>query len=212
MIIPLGNANKIDSFQTGFITEVSESRKVYQTIGLDNIIDYSIFEKAYNGYKLIEKEREILTIVDFSQPSTHERCYIIDIQNQKLLFRTHIAHGRNSGDNYATKFSNKPGSYKSSLGFYRTESTYTGKNGYSLILEGLEPGINDRAKERAIVIHGAPYCDPQIIKYAGRLGRSLGCPAFPVELAKPIIDTIKEGSLLFIYADNSDYLNNSKYI
>lgn len=212
LIIPFGNSYKIDSFEREFITETSEVMTLYQSIGLDGDIDYTLFEKAYNGYKSIEKEREILTIIDFSKPSTQERCYVIDISDQKLLFKTYVSHGRNSGENYATKFSNKPGSYQSSLGFYKTENTYTGKNGYSLILEGLEPGINDKAKERAIVIHGAPYCDPEVIKYSGRLGRSLGCPAFPTKLAKTIIDTIKDGSLLFIYADNSDYLNNSRYI
>lgn len=162
------------------------------------------------GYRKLEtKNREILTLIDFSKPSTEERLYIFDIKNKTLLFSSHVAHGRNSGDNWAVSFSNENGSHKSSLGFYATENTYEGKNGYSLVLKGLEKGINDRAKERAVVMHGAHYANPASISSMGRLGRSYGCPSIPEALAKPIINTIKNGTLLFIYAENVDYMTKS---
>ena len=123
-----------------------------------------------------------------------------------------MSHGKNSGEKYATSFSNVSGSLKSSLGFYMTEGTYEGKNGYSLVLEGLEKDINDKAKERAIVMHGAAYSNPSVIAGAGRLGRSFGCPAVPQALAKPIIDKIKGGALIYIYADNPDYFEHSSIL
>ena len=123
-----------------------------------------------------------------------------------------VSHGKNSGGNYATSFSNENGSHKSSLGFYLTENTYQGRNGYSLILNGLEKGINDLAKQRAIVIHGASYSDPSVAASSGRLGRSFGCPALPVSVSKPIINTIKNGTLLFIYANDKNYLTQSSIL
>ena len=123
-----------------------------------------------------------------------------------------VSHGRNSGELYAKNFSNKPSSYKSSLGFYKTAETYHGKHGLSLRLDGLEKGFNDLARPRAIVIHGADYAREEFISAAGRLGRSLGCPALPSELSKEVIELIKEGSLLFIYGEDQDYLSNSKLI
>lgn len=183
---------------------------LYREMKLENILNYEAFLQAIAGYNKIEKKKkEIITVIDFTRPSTEKRFYVLDLKHKKLLFHTLVSHGKNSGGNYATSFSNQNGSYKSSLGFYRTENTYQGKNGYSLILEGLEKGINDRAKERAIVVHGAPYSNPSVIASGGRLGRSFGCPALPQALSTPIINTIKGGSLLFIYANNSDYLSQS---
>lgn len=128
-----------------------------------------------------------------------------------MLFSSLVAHGKNSGEMYATSFSNENGSLKSSLGFYLTESTYQGSNGYSLILNGLEKGINDHARERAIVMHGADYADPSVISGGRRLGRSFGCPAVPRALSRPIIDAIKGGSVMFIYAETPDYLAQSSF-
>lgn len=183
---------------------------LYREMQLENILNYEAFRQAMIGYnKLEKKKKEFLTIIDFTKPSTEKRFYVLDLANKQLLFHTFVSHGKNSGDKYATSFSNQNGSHKSSLGFYRTENTYQGKNGYSLILEGLEKGINDRAKERAIVIHGAPYSNPSVISSGGRLGRSFGCPALPQALSIPIIHTIKEGSLLFIYANHPGYLGQS---
>ncbi len=189
------------------IREVSSCRQLYQEMQLEGIVNFTAFEQAIAGYnKIEEKSKEILTLVDFSKPSTEERFYVFDMRHKKLLFSSLVSHGKNSGGNYATSFSNENGSLKSSLGFFLTENTYQGKNGYSLVLNGLEKGINDRAKERAIVIHGAAYSNPSVIASSGRLGRSFGCPALPQAVSKPIINTIKGGSLLFIYANNQNYL------
>lgn len=192
---------------------ISDCRKLYADMQLENQIDYTAFEQAYIGSKSIDRpNKDILTLIDFTKPSTEERLYVLDLRHKKLLFSSHVAHGKNSGGNYATSFSNVYGSYKSSLGFYVTENTYQGKNGYSLILNGLEKGINDKAKERAIVIHGADYANPQMALSAGRLGRSFGCPALPQQLNKPIINTIKNGTLLFIYANDKGYLTHSSIL
>lgn len=189
---------------------VSSCQLLYNEMGLDGVVNYDAFEKAVAGYNKIEqKSKEILTLVDFSKPSTEERFYVFDMRHKKLLFTSLVSHGKNSGGNYATSFSNKTGSLKSSLGFFLTENTYQGRNGYSLVLNGLEKGINDKAKERAIVIHGAAYSNPSVIASSGRLGRSFGCPALPLAVSKPIINTIKGGSLLFIYANNQNYLSYS---
>lgn len=191
----------------------SASEQLYEEMNLEGVIAFEVFDKAYEGYtKLNVKNKDILSIIDFSLPSSKKRLYILDINKKQLLFESYVSHGRNSGELYATNFSNKHGSYKSSLGFYETENTYNGKNGYSLILNGLERGINDQAKARAIVMHGADYCNPSIIKSSGRLGRSFGCPSVPRELTKPIINTIKNGSLLFIYADDDKYLATSQIL
>lgn len=189
---------------------VSSCQLLYNEMELDGVVNYDAFEKAVAGYnKIGQKSKEILTLVDFSKPSTEERFYVFDMRHKKLLFTSLVSHGKNSGGNYATSFSNKTGSLKSSLGFFLTENTYQGRNGYSLVLDGLEKGINDKAKERAIVIHGATYSNPSVIASSGRLGRSFGCPALPLAVSKPIINTIKGGSLLFIYANNQNYLSYS---
>ena len=191
----------------------SECLQLYEDMNLEGIINYTVFKYAYAGYNQISvKNKDIMTVIDFSKPSTEKRLYVLDMQNKKLLYSTHVTHGRKSGENYATSFSNKPGSHQSSLGFYVTENAYLGQNGYSLILDGLEKGINDNAKQRAIVIHGADYCDVSRIGKNGRLGRSFGCPALPQDISKQIIDTIKGGTLLYIYANDEDYLNKSRFI
>lgn len=182
----------------------------YKEMQLEDKVGYKAFEQALSGYFSVNKQKDdILTIIDFSKPSTEERFFVMDMKHKKLLYSSHVSHGRNSGENFATSFSNESGSFKSSLGFFLTDGTYIGKNGYSLVLNGLEKGINDKARQRAVVIHGAPYSNPSVIRYAGRLGRSLGCPALPSNISKPIIDTIKGGSLLYIYADDSQYVINS---
>lgn len=191
----------------------SHGNSLYAQLGLASVVSYAAFDRAIRGYdKLEAKKKKLLVVIDFSKPSTEERMCVVDVQDGKLLHTSHVAHGRNSGENYATSFSNKPGSHQSSLGFYVTENTYQGRNGYSLILEGLEKGINDKAKERAIVIHGASYCDPSVIQNAGRLGRSFGCPALPRDKSKAIIDTIKDGVIIYIYANDKDYLTQSKML
>jgi len=185
---------------------IPEDFQLYVDLQLDGKVSYEAFEQALKGYREVgDKKKELLTLIDFTKPSTDIRLFVLDMKGKKILYQSHVSHGRNSGENYATSFSNEMGSYKSSLGFYLTSGTYTGRNGYSLLLDGLEKGINDRARARAIVIHGAPYSNPSVARYAGRLGRSQGCPALPLSVSKLIINTIKEGSLLYIYANDSRY-------
>lgn len=189
--------------------ERQQINQLYQQMGLEGRISFEAFSLGIRGYNQIsDKRRSRLTIIDFSKPSTEERLFVFDMEQGKLLYATLCAHGRNSGDNYATSFSNQPNSHQSSLGFYLTNETYRGSNGYSLRLDGLEPGYNDQARARAIVVHGAAYVNKQITRQ-GRLGRSFGCPAVPRDLARPIIDAIKDGSVLYIYANRPEYLAQS---
>jgi len=184
--------------------------ELFREMQLEGEVNYTAFRQAVTGYyRIAQRKKEILTLIDFSKPSTEKRLYVFDMKEKKMLFSSVVAHGKNSGGVYATSFSNEYGSYKSSLGFYLTASTYQGKNGYSLILDGLERGINDRARERAIVVHGAAYADPSVIRAGGRLGRSFGCPAVPQKLSRPLIDTIKGGSVMYIYAATPEYLAQS---
>jgi hypothetical protein len=152
----------------------------------------------------------IISIVDFSQPSSNKRLYVLDVKNYKVLFNSLVAHGRNSGREYATQFSNQNSSFMSSPGFYITGDTYEGHNGLSLRLEGMERGINDNALERGIVIHGAPYVSEEIVNMQGYSGRSQGCPAVPLATAKPLINKIKNGSCVFIY--HPSYVKRSEIL
>lgn len=176
-----------------------------------------LLQTALSGYELLKKEQtinrpEVITIIDFSLPSNQERLWVLDLVESKVLYHCLVSHGRNSGEVIAEKFSNKPGSYASSPGFYTTGETYFGKHGFSLRLNGIENGINDKARERAIVIHGADYVSSEFIEKNGRLGRSLGCPAVPEELSTEIIETIKDGTCLFVYAPTDSYLSESLVI
>lgn len=194
-------------------SDVEAYASLYRSMQLEGVVNWKAFRQAVAGYyKIDNRKREVLTLIDFSRPSTAKRLFVFDMRERKVLFSSVVSHGKNSGDNYATSFSNECGSYKSSLGFYLTESTYQGKNGYSLILNGLEKGINDRARERAIVMHGAAYADPSVASRGGRLGRSFGCPAVPQKLSRPIIDAIKGGSVMYIYAETPDYLAHSSVL
>lgn len=150
-----------------------------------------------------------LAVIDYSKPSTDKRLWIFDLTKARLLFHEHVAHGRGSGENHATAFSNREGSYQSSLGLFRTADTYEGGNGYTLRLDGLDPGFNDRARERYIVMHGAPYVDPALAARQGRLGRSLGCPAVRLEVARELIDTLRGGNWLFVYYPDADWLRRA---
>ena len=153
-----------------------------------------------------------LTVIDFSRPSTTERLWTFDLGARTLLFKEAVSHGRNSGHNMATKFSNVPESNMSSLGLFRAAEGYVGKHGYSLRLDGLDKGINDRARARAIVIHGADYVNLAVAKTQGRLGRSLGCPAVRREVSAKLIDAIKEGGLVFAYYPDPTLLETSEYL
>ena len=193
--------------------DFENAQKLYEDLQINDIVSFDAFKLALDGFNKIDnKKKDVLTVIDFTKPSNKERMCVINVTEKKLLFSTVVSHGKNSGELYASSFSNTSGSNKSSLGFYITSETYQGGNGFSLRLDGLEKGINDKARERAIVIHGAAYANKSVAANGRRLGRSLGCPALPVNINKPIINTIKDGSVLFIYADNEDYKNNSKFI
>jgi hypothetical protein len=184
---------------------------LYDELGLE---DMSLSREAYHhamlGYLSMQitgliHNTDVLSIVDFSLPSTVKRLFVIDMQNGRLLFNTFVAHGRNSGTMMATRFSNRKNSYMSSLGFYLTGDPFIGSHGYSLQLQGMEPGWNDHASARRIIMHSAGYVSEEHIAHSGYLGRSEGCPAIPESLNAPIIDEIKGGSCLFLYAPNKRY-------
>lgn len=177
-----------------------------------NAFDYAL--KGYNyllNKKLLSKS-EVLTIIDYSKPSSIKRLYVLDMISGKVLLNSLVAHGKNSGLEYASDFSNEAESHKTSLGFFITSNTYNGCNGYSLKLKGCEKGINDKATERAIVMHGAAYANENFLQGNGYLGRSFGCPAVPEKINKKIIDVIKNGSCVFLYHPTKKYITHSKIL
>jgi hypothetical protein len=153
-----------------------------------------------------------LAVIDYSRPSLEPRLWVFDLQLGTLLYEELVAHGQGSGHNVPHAFSNVEGTHKSSLGLFVTTDTYSGRNGYSLRMDGLEPGINDRAMARAIVMHGASYVDPERNAAMGRLGRSWGCPAVRTAVARPLIDTLKGGQFLFSYFPDPDWLASSRML
>jgi len=152
-----------------------------------------------------------LAFIDYSRPSTEPRLWVFDLANSRLLYQEVVAHGRGSGENLAKVFSNASGSHASSLGLFLTRETYQGRNGYSLRMDGLEPGVNDAALARAIVMHGAAYVDPQVASKQGRLGRSFGCPAVREAVARGVIDVLKDGQFVFAYYPDAEWLNRTRW-
>lgn len=197
----------------------SYSQVVSAATDTNDTINFSSVSKELNS-NLIESLKEglpgflpqarnkIVTLIDFSLPSTAKRLWTIDLESGDLLFNTYVAHGKNTGENNAESFSNVPESFKSSLGFYLTDLPYTGKHGNSLRLKGLEKNINDKAWDRAIVVHGADYVSDSFIKQHGRLGRSHGCPAIPTDITDQFIEVVKDGSLIFIYHPSFEKLKS----
>ena len=187
------------------------AKNLYNEMKLNGLINYQAFSQAIDGFnKTKNKEKNILTIVDFSLPSTEKRMFVLDLDKKAILLQSYVAHGKNTGDLYAKSFSNKTNSNKSSIGLFLTEGSYNGRNGYSLRLNGLEKGVNDNAKKRNIVVHGADYANPKFIETSGRLGRSLGCFAVPESVNAEIINTIKGKSILYVYS-NAIKPQNQKY-
>ena len=197
---------------------ISQAVTIYSNMKLVNLgLDEKAFEYAWRGYhNLLKKglihKRTVLSICDFSQSCCSKRMYVIDVQHRKLLYRTYVAHGQNSGEEYATTFSNEPESFKSSLGFYVTDRVYYGRNGLSLRLKGVDSGYNDLALKRKIVLHGSTYVGDKYMENFGTLGTSLGCPALPSTMSGRIIRAVKNGSCLFIYHPTQQYLENSPII
>ena len=190
---------------------------VYKSLGAESQgLRFEVFAKAMTGYLNLEKDgklnasKQLLTVVDFDIPSTEKRLWVLDLAQKQILFHTLVAHGHNSGENKATNFSNTNESNMSSLGFYVMQGEYQGKHGRSLKLQGLDEGFNTNAAARSVVMHGADYVSEAFIKQTGRLGRSLGCPALPMELKDKIIETVEGGSCLFINASDPGY--SSKFL
>ncbi|MEC5157278.1 murein L,D-transpeptidase catalytic domain family protein [Chryseobacterium sp. MP_3.2] len=183
-----------------------------------NSLRPEVFYKAFLGFENLKKagkldqDSHLFTICDFSLSSTEKRLWVIDLNEKKIVFNSLVAHGKNTGEEFATNFSNTESSLQSSMGFFITETTYNGANGYSLKLIGMDEGFNDAALQRAIVMHGADYVSEEFIKNQKRLGRSWGCPAVPRALAEPIINTIKGKNCLFIYYPDSSYLSGSQWL
>lgn len=190
----------------------------YQAIfDLPDKPDFNAYVRGLEGMKYLQAQNKlyndsILVIIDYSKPSNRKRLWAVDIKNQELLHSALVAHGRNSGLITPDKFSNTVHSNMSSQGFFITGETYYGKHGYSLRLDGIEPGINDNARSRAIVIHSADYATVDFVRQYGRLGRSFGCPALPPSKSRDIIDTIKNGACLYIYANDQEYAAKSKVL
>ncbi|WP_246022870.1 murein L,D-transpeptidase catalytic domain family protein [Cognatilysobacter terrigena] len=155
---------------------------------------------------------EKLAVIDYSMPSTQKRLWVFDLRNPRVMYSEYVAHGQGTGENYARNFSNLDGSHQTSLGLFRTAETYTGNNGYSLRMDGLEPGFNDNARARAIVMHGAWYVDPSMAQKMGRIGRSHGCPAVRAQVAHEIIDTLKGGQFVFSYYPDNKWLHESRLL
>jgi hypothetical protein len=215
LLIPV--INVAESEKTNPAVEVMSD--IYSSLNLSGKgLSSEVFQLALKGYRKLEtggklKNSNILTIIDFSQSSKKKRLYVVDLRNKTLLFNTYVAHGKNTGDEYAKYFSNKSGSYKSSLGFYITKNHATGSSvGLSLIIDGVEKGFNDNALRREIIMHGAAYATEKFIRQTGRLGRSFGCPSLPPEMIKPVIETIEDGTCLFIYQQDADYLHRSSLL
>ncbi|KAA5532464.1 murein L,D-transpeptidase catalytic domain family protein [Taibaiella lutea] len=186
--------------------------------GNEEPLSKDVFRSAYTGFLNLKtagkvgQQSSIITICDFSLSSNVKRLWVIDMDNSKILFHSLVAHGQGTGDEFARNFSNKENSHQSSMGFYVTDETYTGDNGYSLKLKGMDAGYNDAAYDRSIVMHGADYVCESFIKCNQRLGRSWGCPAIPREISAKVINTIKDGSVLYIYYPNQNYLAKSVWL
>jgi hypothetical protein len=180
--------------------------------GLDTrVLDLALKAAATAQEKGFGK-RKILAVIDYTLPSTKKRLWVFDLKKEKLLFHELVAHGKGSGENYAKTFSNREGTYASSLGLYEATGTYQGKHGYTLKLKGLEKGFNDNAEKRSIVIHGAWYVTEDFAKKYGRLGRSWGCPALDMRVSRKIIDTLKGGSLVFVYYPDKQWMSGSAFL
>jgi hypothetical protein len=214
-LFSFGNIEAVKEKPVSLETPVVEKTNLFTNLHLKNLgLSEQAFQYALKGYNYLISAGKIqndgiLSIIDFSLPSSEKRLFVIDLKKCALLFNTYVSHGRNSGKEMANEFSNAPQSFKSSLGFYLTSNTYFGKHGYSLRLEGEEAGINDNALDRGIVMHSASYVNENIIQKQGYIGRSEGCPAVPESIYKPIIEKIKNKSCLFIYSPDKNYFSHS---
>ncbi len=200
-----------------FLTPVESIMESNYRLLHDSSVNIQAFHLAMLGYQsltakgLVSKD-SLLTIIDYSKPSSEKRFFVIDLSANRILFKSLVAHGRNSGELYASQFSNRSQSHQSALGFYITGSPYIGSQGYSLLMTGVDTGFNDNARIRSIVMHAASYVSQKYISLYGRLGRSLGCPALPAELNASIIDLIRDGSVVFSYYPDPAYITSSRIL
>lgn len=197
-------------------TALNLSRNDFDASALGSI-EVDVFELALGAASCAVKSGAVgspstLTVIDYSKPSSEKRLWVFDLRSKELIYEELVAHGQGSGEGRATQFSNEPETHRTSLGLFVTDKPYVGKNGYSLRLDGLDRGFNDRARERAIVMHGAPYVSPQFVKATGRLGRSWGCPAVSADVARQMIDRVKDGGLVFAYYPDAEWLKASKFL
>jgi len=210
-------------YNTRSAISLTDTPKIYKADIFDSLklgklgLARRAFDYAMLGFDKLKQKGllsndKIISIADFTLASNKKRLFVIDLKNYKLLFVTYVAHGRNSGVEKALYFSNTPESNKSSVGFYTTKSTYSGAHGYSMRLEGHEIGFNDKAESRDIVVHSADYVSEDVARSQGYIGRSLGCPALSPKIYKAVIDKIKNGSCLFVYGNDNQYITNSKYL
>jgi hypothetical protein len=229
-----GQTEKITALHTSNITAATDSiehihtdasisfddslQTLYTSIGLEKYdLSYKVFKYAVIGYYTLRmqgklNDKNLLSIIDFTKPSTQKRFYTIDLEHHIVKFFTYVSHGKNTGEDLAKSFSNTVHSNQSSLGFYVTAETYVGSKGYSLKLDGMEKGYNDNMRQRAVVMHDAEYVSEYWIKHYGRLGRSQGCPALSKEISKEVIDTIKGHTAIFAYFNDENYLTTSRYL
>jgi hypothetical protein len=218
------NTSKIKSETTRSIAKVekltveAKIESVYIALNPNNfqLPELKTFSEALKGFYILKEKgvihKDILTLIDFSLSSNSKRLWVIDLATNTVLFQSLVAHGKNTGEEFASSFSNNNSSYKSSLGFYATGEIYQGKHGASLRLDGLERGYNDNARQRGVVMHGADYVSESFIRDHKRLGRSQGCPAVPVELTNEIIQLIKDKSCLYIYHPSRSFMMEEKLI
>ena len=213
-VTPTVSVTKTTSVASSSSTVAEAANNLYDSLQLDELgMTKQALVYAYKGFQKLEEKGvvqnpDVLTVIDFSQPSDKKRMYIIDVKNFKVLLNTYVAHGKNSGLEYAKRFSNRHESLQSRLGFYVTKNTYFGKHGLSLRLSGQDKGFNDNAESRAVVVHGAQYIGDNRLNSA-YMGRSFGCPAVAQKLANKVINTIKNGTTLFIYHPSQQYLHGS---
>ena len=192
--------------------------RLFERSGLNKMgLSMHAWATAFSGYLKLKtegvlKNARYLSIVDFSKHGGARRFYVVDMQDTCVVFNTYVSHGRNSGERYASRFSNTENSLMSSLGFFITGATYFGQHGLSLRLLGQERGFNNLAEQRGIVVHGADYVSEKVVQHQGYVGRSWGCPALPEELTEPVINTIRDGSAFFIYHPNERYQQSSKFL
>lgn len=208
LVLPLKFSAVVVPGKTVDVLNSGQPCSLYEKLSLAKCgLSKSAYEKAISNFDIVSlsglANGNILTVIDYSQPSTSKRLYVLDLFNERLLLQTYVAHGRNSGEDFARTFSNSPQSYMSSPGLYFTGDTYVGKHGLSLHLIGKEKDINDNAFTRSIVFHGASYVSDDFIKKYGRLGRSQGCPAVSEELSSTLINMIKGGSCVYIYTESN---------